>query len=219
MSFDGNKPWPRRLMVKLQMTRGLTAQYQYPHLAERGVGHGLELVVRGGGDPRVGQPHRHHLVQGQRHGGGALGPAGSTHMLGRALQIYRDLAPDSQHPLPRIPDSCYQVQTERQQTAGQQFDNHPAQLPAPCTLSCLICVDIMQMLPPLTVSTQYLHSIYTISTQYLHNIYTLSTHSTQYNLDPHNDTHRNSPFSISSPLFTSHWQPAERSTVLSSHVI
>ena len=145
-------------MVKLRMTRGLPAPC--PHLAERGVGHGLELVVRGGGDPRVGQPHRHHLVQGQRHGGGALGPAGSTHMLGRALQIYRDLAPDSQHPLPRIPDSCYQVQTERQQSSRQQFDNYPAQLPAPCTLSCLICVDIMQMLPPLTIST--LHSIYTV---------------------------------------------------------
>ena len=151
-------------MVKLRMTRGLPAPC--PHLAERGVGHGLELVVRGGGDPRVGQPHRHHLVQGQRHGGGALGPAGSTHMLGRALQIYRDLAPDSQHPLPRIPDSCYQVQTERQQSSRQQFDNHPAQLQAPCTLSCLICVDIMQMLPPLTIST--LQSIYTVSTHYLH---------------------------------------------------
>ena len=87
----------------------------------------------------------------------------SPHIVGRALQIYRDLSPDSQHPLPRIPDSCYQVQTDsRQQSSNLTII--PSQLPAPCTLSCLICVDIMQMLPPLTISTQYLHSIYTLHT-------------------------------------------------------
>ena len=165
-------------MVKLRMTRGLPAPC--PHLAERGVGHGLELVVRGGGDPRVGQPHRHHLVQGQRHGGGALGPAGSTHMLGRALQIYRDLAPDSQHPPPASLTVAIRCKQRDSRAADSNLSIIPpsSQLPALCPvlfvlISCRCC-HLSQYLH-YTVSTQYLHNIYTISTQYLSNIYARNT--------------------------------------------
>ena len=141
MSFEGNKPWSRRLMVKLRKTRGsgLPAQCQCPPPGRAWCWSRSPACSprrRGSSSPTAAPAPPGAGAAASRRGARSVAAVLTLWVelckyTGTYLLTVSILSPASL----TVAIRCKQT-AERQQTAEQQFDNHP--VPAPSSLHSVL---------------------------------------------------------------------------------